>query len=528
MRDSESSGTRDRAVELTEQQETPVLDGLRLYGERAYLPFHTPGHKLGVGAPEGLRETLAKGMEVDLCLMPGFEDSRKRGGYLLAGERLAAAAWSVDRAFFLTNGSSGGLHTLALALAPEGTTVIVPRNAHRALLAGLILSGAQPVFLQPEIDPEWGIPLNVSPAVFAAALAEHREAATVFVSSPSYNGLCADVRKIATTAHAQGATVAVDEAWGAHLPFCTLLPKDALSQGADVIVTSVHKLLSGTSQASLIAAQGERVDLGRVAALVDMLRSTSMLVPILASIDCARMQMATEGEQLWARAVELADGGRAQLRRVPGLRCLGEEIVERSSVADYDPTRLTVSAADLGWAGYELEWELRESYGIAVESADALNIVMNVTHADTAESVARLVFALKDIAARGQSFTASSSRDATAGSDSCLSRPLSATVATHGPYPTSRVLCLRSLSSATAVRRRPECRDGHPVPPRRGSPLPRRGDHCRGRRLPGRGDGREVSPSTTCMIRQLRPFEWSMIRRTTFHCSRRSGCDDRP
>ena len=145
MSRSESSGPDDDTGTLARQQETPVLDGLRLYGERGYLPFHTPGHKLGVGAPEGLRETLAKGMEVDLCLMPGFEDTRKRGGYLAAGERLAAAAWHAERAFFLTNGSSGGLHTLALALAPEGTTVIVPRNAHRAMLAGMIVSGAQPV-----------------------------------------------------------------------------------------------------------------------------------------------------------------------------------------------------------------------------------------------------------------------------------------------------------------------------------------------------------------------------------------------
>lgn len=397
---------------LARQRETPILDGLRLYGDRGYLPFHTPGHKLGVGAPEGLREVLAKGMAVDLCLMPGFEDSRKHGGYLPEGERLAAEAWGAERAFFLTNGSSGGLHTLALALAPEGATVIVPRNAHRALLAGMILSGARPVCLQPEIDPEWGFALNVPAALFAAALERHPEAATVFVSSPSYNGLCADVREIATTAHARGAAVVVDEAWGAHLPFCTLLPDDALSQGADVIVTSVHKLLSGTSQASLIAARGERVDLARLAALVDMLRSTSMLVPILASIDAARMQMATEGQQLWARAVGLAETARSQLCRVPGLRCLGVDILERESVTAFDPARLTVSAADLGWAGYELEWELRESFGIVVESADALNVVMNVTHADTAESVATLVAALREVAARGQAPAAGSSGDA--------------------------------------------------------------------------------------------------------------------
>lgn len=383
------------------QQDTPVLDGLVQYLERDYLRFHTPGHKGGVGAPTELREVLSNGLGADLCLMPGFEDSRQQRGYLRAGERLAAAAWGTEQAFFLTNGSSGGLHTLALALAPEGTTVVAPRNAHKALLSGLILSGARPVFLQPEIDPEWGIALNVPALAFDAAMQAHPEAATVFISSPSYYGCCADVSAIAAAAHGRGTSVVVDQAWGAHLRFCTELPDDAISEGADVLVTSVHKLLSGVSQASLIAARGERVDLGRLSIIVDLLRSTSMLVPILASIDAARMQMVTEGESLWARAVELAESARARLRGVRGLRCMDDEILTRSSVAAFDRTRLTVSAADLGWAGYELEWELRESFHIAVESADAFNVVMNVTLGDTPDSVARLVGALEVVAARG-------------------------------------------------------------------------------------------------------------------------------
>jgi len=177
------------------------------------------------------------------------------------------------------------------------------------------------------------------------------------------------------------------------------LPADALQLGADAMATSVHKLTGGVSQASLIGAQGARLDLDRLAALVAMLRSTSMLVQILASIDATRRQWVTEGESLWLHALELAASARSRLARVPGLRCMDAEVTEHRSVADLDLTRLTVSAADLGWAGYELEWELRERHRIAVESADAIGIVMNVTYADTPETIDRLVTALTAIAA---------------------------------------------------------------------------------------------------------------------------------
>lgn len=381
------------------QDETPVLDGLLLYRERDYLAFHTPGHKRGAGAPPRLREALGAALDVDLCITPGFEDSLQRAGYLAAAERSAARAWGASRAFFLTNGSSGGLHTLALALAPPGSVVVVPRNAHKALLGGLLLSGATPRYVEPEIDLEWGVPLNVPAERFATALAQKPAPTAVFVSSPSYNGCCADVAGVVR--HAGEAIVAVDQAWGAHLRFSNSLPRDAVSQGADVFVTSIHKMLSGVSQASLIGAQDRRIDLDRLAVLVRTLASTSLLVPILASIDAARAQMETDGERLWSRAVELADEARSRITRIPGLRCMGPEVVERASVVDLDRSRLTVSASELGCSGYELEWALREDYRIAVETADSLNIVMNISYGDTSETVDRLISALTDVAARG-------------------------------------------------------------------------------------------------------------------------------
>jgi len=384
-----------------DQRETPYLDAARRYRDAAFTTFHTPGHKSGKGAPERLRELLgATFLAADVPMAGGVEDTRESTHLIRLAEDVAAEAWGADRCWFLVNGSTSGVHSLLLTLCAPGEEVVIPRNAHKSMLAGLIFSGAMPVYVEPPVDPLWGIPLNVSPAAASEALARHPKATALFVTSPTYNGLCADLPALAQTAHAAGVPFVTDQAWGPHLRFCSRLPVDAMSAGADAAVTSTHKLLSGVTQSAVLLAREGRLSLTRLDSVVHMTQSTSPQVPIYASIDAARQQMVTEGEALWSRAVELAERARAGIARIPGLRCLGHEMVGRGGVAAFDPTRLTISACDLGHTGYELETILRNDYRIGVEAADALNIILNVTHGDRAEDIDRLLAALADYAAR--------------------------------------------------------------------------------------------------------------------------------
>jgi lysine decarboxylase len=192
----------------------------------------------------------------------------------------------------------------------------------------------------------------------------------------------------------------VDQAWGPHFRFCSQLPIDAMSAGADAAVTSTHKLISGLTQSSVLMANGARINLRRLAGAVKMTQSTSPQAIIYASIDAARMQMATEGEALWTRALELAEWTRTRINEIDGLRCLAHECLDHEGVVSFDATRLTVSACSLGHTGWELETILRDDYRIAVEAADTLNVVLNVTHGDTRADVERLIAALRDYAAR--------------------------------------------------------------------------------------------------------------------------------
>jgi len=384
-----------------DQHETPYLDAALRYRAAGFTPFHTPGHKLGKGAPDGLRELLGEAcLQVDVAMAGGVEDTRESTHLIRLAEDYAAEAWGADRCWFLVNGSTSGIHSLVLTLCGPGDEVIIPRNAHKSMLAGLIFSGAMPVYLEPEVDPLWGIPLTVSAEAARRALAEHAAAKAVFVTSPTYNGLGSDLAAVAAAAHAAGVPFVTDQAWGPHLRFCPELPVDAMTAGADAAVVSTHKLISGITQTSVLMARAERISLARLDSMVAMTQSTSPQVPMYASIDAARQQMATRGAELWRGAIELAGWARGELNELPGVRCLGEEALSRRGVASFDPTRLTISTCDSGHSGYELETILRDEYHIAVEAADPLNIVLNVTYGDSREDLERLVAAFADYAKR--------------------------------------------------------------------------------------------------------------------------------
>ncbi len=384
-----------------DQHATPYLDALLRYKQRGFTAFHTPGHKQGKGAPDRILDVFGlAAFQSDIASPGGVEDTRESTMLIHAAEELAAEAYGADRAFFLVNGSTSGVQSLVITLAGPGEHLIVPRNSHKSMLAGLVFSGAMPVYVEPTIDPEWGVPRNLTAAAAQAALRQYPQAKGFFVTSPTYNGFGADLQALAESAHAVGVPFIVDQAWGPHFRFCSRLPVDAMSAGADAAVTSTHKLISGLTQSSVLMARAERLSLPRLTSVVKMTQSTSPQALIYASIDAARMQMATEGEVLWSRAVDLAEGARVRIGQVPGLRCLGWECLEHEGVASFDPTRLTITACALGHTGWQLETILRDDYAVAVEAADVLNIVLNVTYGDSQADIDRLLAALQDYAAR--------------------------------------------------------------------------------------------------------------------------------
>lgn len=358
--------------------DAPLFDAyLRALAEPR-TPFIIPGHKR---RPD-LIGPLALG---DLPLSGGVDDVKMRGGYLADAQQRAARLWRADVAHFSVGGSTHGNQALMLAVAGPGQKVVVPRTLHRSLLSGLVMSGAEPVWVLPEVDERRGLPAGVRAAQVAEALAAHPDAVAVVTGDPGYVGTIGELRETAEVAHAHGVPHLVDAAWAGHFGFHPDLPEHAIALGADAMVTSVHKTLPGYSQAALILARTERIDPARLAAAIETTLTTSPAGAIMASIDASRALLERDGEELLGQVLPLVADARHRLSRIDGVHVLDG--------ADVDPAKIVVQLPGTGADGVAVEQDLLDE-GLPLEMADRDTLVAMITLADGATELDVLVGAL--------------------------------------------------------------------------------------------------------------------------------------
>lgn len=315
-------------------------------------------------------------------------------------QELTADAYGVKHSFFAVNGTSGAIQAMIMSVMKAGEKILVPRNVHKSVSAGIILSGSEPVYMNPEIDENLGIALGVKPQTVENMLKQDPDIAAVLIINPTYYGVATDIKKIADIVHSYDIPLIVDEAHGPHLHFHEELPVSAVDVGADICTQSTHKILGAMTQMSLIHVNSDRVDVEKVKQILSLLHTTSPSYPLMASLDCARRQIATKGRELLTKTIELARRFRREANRIPGIYCFGEELVGKDGFFAFDPTKITISAKELGLKGFELESLLVDDYNIQMELSDYYNTLGLVTIGDTDESIDRLLDALRDISNR--------------------------------------------------------------------------------------------------------------------------------
>jgi arginine decarboxylase len=372
------------------QRRAPLVEALMAYAEKDMAAFHTPGHKQGRGAPADLIEVCGEqALRIDLCELPEVDSLYNASGVLKEAQDLAASAYGADCSFFLVNGSTTGNIVMVMSVCDPGDSIIVPRNAHKSVLSALILSGARPVYMRPPYDGELGVSGAVTPAEVERALEQNPRAKAVFIVSPTYFGGAADIHRIADLCRARGVPLLVDEAHGPHLHFHPDLPASALSAGADMVVQSTHKIISGMTQASLLHIKGPRIDRARARKTLELIQSTSPSYVLMASLDAARRQMALSGEELLGRTIAIAEEGRRRLSALPGVRVFGRELRGRPGLFDLDVTKLTINVTGLGMTGFEARRRLNEEHNIQAEMATLHNVLLIVTLGNTVEDIER-------------------------------------------------------------------------------------------------------------------------------------------
>ncbi|MEH2402213.1 aminotransferase class I/II-fold pyridoxal phosphate-dependent enzyme [Nostoc sp.] len=378
---------------MLNQNQTPLLNALKANAARPHAPFYTPGHKQGEGISQPLADLFGtKIFRADLTELADLDNLFTPQGVIQEAQQLAAEAFGASQTWFLVNGSTCGIEAAILATCGTGDKIILPRNVHSSAIAGLILSGAIPIFLNPEYDPVLDIAHSITPSAVQFALQQHPDAKAVLTVYPTYYGVCGDLSAIANITHQYNIPLLVDEAHGAHFAFHPELPTPALAAGADLTVQSIHKVLGAMTQASMLHVQGNRIDCDRISKALQLVQSTSPSYLLLASLDAARQQMALYGKMLMSRTLELANEARTKISQIPGLSIL--EIPSpayKGGFVALDETRLTITVSGLGLTGFEADEILDEKFAVTAEFASLQHLTLIISLGNTPTDIKQLV-----------------------------------------------------------------------------------------------------------------------------------------
>jgi lysine decarboxylase len=378
-----------------DQSEAPILDGLVDYRNNNRYGFTPPGHRHGRGADDRVLAVLGHEPFLDDVLMSGGLDDRlTRNKYLKRAEDLMAEAVGAEMAFFSTCGSSLSVKAAMMAVAGCDDSLLVARDSHKSIVAGLVFSGVQARWITPRWDAERHFSHPPSPQDYADAWDRFPDASGALVVSPSPYGTCTDLEAIAKVCHDRDKPLIVDEAWGAHLPFHEDLPTWAMDAGADVCVVSVHKMGAGFEQGSVFHVQGDLIDRDRLSACADLLMTTSPNVMVYAALDGWRRQMVEHGRELLGEALELVKGLRHDIELIPDVEVLDDELLGKEASHDLDRLQILMDLSATGTSGYQAADWLREHKQVDLGMSDHRRLLATMSFADDKATGERLLDAL--------------------------------------------------------------------------------------------------------------------------------------
>lgn len=378
----------------------PLVSALKASAEQNAASFHFPGHNRGRAAPPVLTQIIGiKPFLHDLPELPELDNLFCPEGPILDAQSQAAQLFGSSETWFLVGGSTCGIQAAIMATCSPGDYLILPRNSHISAISAMVLSGALPKYIIPDYDFNWDIAGGVTPSQVQNAIEElemeGRNAAAVFVTSPTYQGICSNLSKISRICHSREIPLIVDEAHGAHLGFHPQLPNSALQQGADLAVQSTHKVLCSLTQSSMLHMSGNLVDREKICRCLQTLQSTSPSYLLLASLDAARAQLSDNPDTVFNQAVHLAVKTKNLIKNIRGI-----SILEFSSFSNFpaiDPLRLTIGVQQLSLSAYEADEVLSNDYGIVSEIVGTRSITFVINLGTCEEHLQRLVSGLKHL-----------------------------------------------------------------------------------------------------------------------------------
>lgn len=382
-----------------DQSRMPIYEALVNFKKERVVPFDVPGHKHGKGNPE-LTEFLGqKCMSVDVNSMKPLDNLCHPVSVIKEAEELAADAFGAKHAFFMVGGTTSAVQSMIMASVKAGEKIIMPRNVHRSAINAMILTGAIPIYVNPDVDKRLGISLGMSISQVEQAILENPDAKAILVNNPTYYGICSNLKAIVELAHEHNMLALVDEAHGTHFYFSDELPISAMAAGADMASVSMHKSGGSLTQSSFLLL-GENVNEGYVRQIINLTQTTSGSYLLMASLDMSRKNLALNGQEIFEKVRKLAHYARVEINQIGDYYAYCKELINGDSVYDFDVTKLSIFTLDIGLAGIEVYDLLRDEYGIQIEFGDIGNVLAYISVGDSEANIERLVGALSEIRRR--------------------------------------------------------------------------------------------------------------------------------
>ena len=382
-----------------DQSRMPIYEALQQMKRERLVPFDVPGHKHGKGNPELTDFLGEKCMSIDVNSMKPLDNLCHPVSVIKEAEELAADAFSAAHAFFMVGGTTSAVQSMIMASVKAGEKIIMPRNVHRSAINAMILTGAVPIYVNPDVDKRLGISLGMSLDQVEQVIKDNPDAKAILVNNPTYYGICSNLKAIVALAHKHNMLALVDEAHGTHFYFNDDLPMSAMEAGADMASVSMHKSGGSLTQSSFLLL-GENVNADYVRQVVNLTQTTSGSYLLMASLDMSRKNLAIHGNEIFNRVRRLAGYARTEINQIGDYYAYCTELINGDSVYDFDVTKLSIFTLDIGLAGIEVYDLLRDEYGIQIEFGDIGNILAYISVGDSEANIERLIGALLEIRRR--------------------------------------------------------------------------------------------------------------------------------
>lgn len=370
-----------------------LYEKLLAYGKSDAYPFHMPGHKRQI-------RDFENPFTIDITEIDDFDNLHHAEGILKEAQERAARVYGARRTFFLVNGSTCGILSAISALVRPGGEILMARNCHKAAYHGCYLGRLKIHYLYPQQEQELGINGGILPEDVENSLKAHPGIQAVMITSPTYDGVVSDVRKIAEIAHRYHVPLIVDEAHGAHFGFHPYFPESSVKLGADVVIHSLHKTLPSLTQTALLHVCGEWADEERLERFLGIYQTSSPSYVFMASMDRCMEFLETKGRGAFDRYAGLLEEfyrktGKFSVIQVPDYERNGKCAIIKNSY-DFDRSKLILSLGD-GQGGQWLYQKLRQEYDLQLEMAQGGYALAMTSVLDTGEGLERLLRALEEI-----------------------------------------------------------------------------------------------------------------------------------